>query len=728
MSHNSVLNIDNFEQLLNEDNFSNLLSTLSGKDNLEDSLQSLVKKNETIVTKKTVTVVVPVKKTVVVTKKTKSLKLKKEIVALLATALYASSCVDINDNNFNIPINDHTTTTEEHSTDSTIITPTAHKNETVVEKLAHMFLIGKIITSLKPSDIDNTMPVINDRSDEDDEVKQPIVTFDTRSLDELMGEARSLLLEKNGTYDQAIADLRSIILTHPKEESRYAHELLGYAYEKSKNFPKAMKEYQTYLALYTDDDEDRTRVRQRLMSLEILEPSGFVIGKINKTREPHHGDSFDFSGSTSDYLYATSNSTRGSNQSATQVDWITGIQASLTEVHNQYTLSSKLRFTEIKDLSSSSGNRTNLTTAYVDFADTFKGYNIRLGRQSSIAGALGKFDGLSGSVKLTDDLKLSAAAGVPYATAVSQTKRTFEGVELEYNLNQDWTTGIYLNRGIADGFLERMAIGNNLEYKNRVGNILLRTEYDTVYHSLNLISLQGTYYTKNFDIFTVFERRKSPMPYGDVALNLGALSLDKQTYNSVSDLIGKSGLTTNEIYTYISQSTPIATSAIIGAREKISRNWEATIDAQVTNLSTIPGFNLNPNFDPIPIQVGDSKNYSLTAHLKGDNIFLKNNNIEFVVNDSTGGQKSSFFTVADNYKFGDKSKNSISTILRYDATDATYGKMSTVSAVLRGFYALSDKGILEAQYSRSLTKTNNTLFLNPDNTNQSFYIGYRYDF
>jgi len=102
MSHDSVLSLDNFEQLLNEDNFSNLLSSLSGKDNLEDSLQKLSEQNRKIEIKKTVTVSIPIQK-VVSDKKTKSRLLKKEIAALLATALYATSCVDVKES---VPNND----------------------------------------------------------------------------------------------------------------------------------------------------------------------------------------------------------------------------------------------------------------------------------------------------------------------------------------------------------------------------------------------------------------------------------------------------------------------------------------------------------------------------------------------------------------------------------------------------------------------------------------------
>ena len=725
MSYGAVLNINNFEHLLSEDNFSNLLSALSNNEDLEGSLQKLVEKKPLPEVKKIVTVATPLKKTVVVAK-TKSHILRKEVAVLLAITFYATSCVDIKETHtIENPVFSTSSDNTSAVVEKTITAKVNVKHESIGARLARFFIPIRI-NSLDPDSINSSAPTIND---DEDSIKQPIIVFDARPVEELLSEAKTLLLERNGTYDQAINDLKSIISTQPPDTAREAHELLGYAYEKSKNYNRAMKEYQRYLGLYTEDNEDRTRVRQRLMTLEILEPTGVTLGRINKTKEPHHGDSFEFYGSSSNYFYVMKNSAEGgSNQSPEQVNWISGVQASMIQTHNQYVLSSRVRLTEVKDFSSNNGNRTNLSAAYVDFANTFAEYNIRAGRQSSVAGAVGKFDGISANIKVTDDLKLSVAAGVPYTGPGSNTKRNFEGIEADWRINRDWTTELYINRGVADGLLERMAIGNSLAYGTNKTSLLLRTEYDTVYHSLNLISFQGNYYAKNFDAFAIFERRRSPMPYGDVALNLSAVSLDKQYYNSVGDLLLKSGLTSDEIYKYISQSTPIATSAVLGFREKINKNWEATINAQVTNLSTVPGFNLNTNFDPIPIQVGDSKNYSLTAHLKGDNVFLKNNNIEFVASDSTGARKSTFVTVADNYRFGDRNRDSISAILRYDTINETFGQMNTLSGVLRGFYAVSEKGMLEAQYSMALTKNKDTLMNQPSNTNQTVYIGFRYDF
>ena len=572
--------------------------------------------------------------------------------------------------------------------------------------------------------------------DDEDTVKQPIIVFDTRSADELLSEAKALLLEKNGDYSQVIIDLKSIISTQPIEAAREAHELLGYVYEKNKMLNKAMSQYNRYLALYPDDNEDRTRVRQRLMSLEILNPRETLIGKIeeNKTKTPRQGDNTQFSGNISEYVYFSSSKlgTELFEWNNNQINSLTGVQLSFSQQHNQYTLSSRIRFTEVKDFSSHKGNKTNLSNAYIDFEDTYKGWNIRLGRQQPVAGAVGKFDGISSKIQLNENTKLSLSVGEPYTGAHSNNnKRVFQGAEIDYTLNSNWAIGGYLNRETVGGLLERFAIGVDLDYRDNGTSCLLRTEYDTVYNSLNAVSLQFFKYVGKYDVFALIERRKSPMPYADVALGLGLLSPEKQVYNSVSDLLIKSGLSNSEIYSYISNSTPVATSAVVGVGKQINKTWNATVNAQISNLSTVPGYTINPQFDPIPIQVGQDKTYALNLHLRGENLIVKDNTTEVVINKSTGATNSTSLTLADNYKL-DKNKDSLSVILRVDSYDQNSLKGHNLSAILRGFYNLNDHLVLEGQYSRALVMPPYNQKLTDSKsqmtTDQSFYLGFRYDF
>ena len=515
-----------------------------------------------------------------------------------------------------------------------------------------------------------------------------------------------------GPYDKAMEDLRSIILTNPPADARTAHELLGYAYEKSGMYEKAKIEYGLYMSLYPEENDDRTRVRQRLMSIEIMVPHSTFDLSRNKT--PHKGDDHAIIATASQYLYV--NSVDHHNQ----ISSITGVQYNISESHNQYTISSRLRFTEIKDLSGLNGNRTNLYTAYAEFQDTFEHYNVIVGRQMPVAGAISRFDGASALWEISPDLKVMLAGGKPYAGVSSTTSRSFEGVEVDWSINRDWNVGAYYNRGKADNLLERSAVGLDINYRDEHTNVIARAEYDNVYHAYDLITIQANRFFKNYQLFGLYERRRSPMLYGDSALSLGGLSPDRQVYNSVGELMTKSGLNQAEIYNYIVNSTPIATSFVLGATKKISKDWNLTADLQVTNLSTLPGFNVSPVlYDPVPIQVGVSDSYAASVHLVGENIFKNNNTTELVFNTGVGAIKSYAVTAADSYRWN---KNTVSLIMRYDTYDQNNVVNKTVSTILRGIYNINEHHVIEAQYSHALTLSPN---YNPSN---SLYVGYRYDF
>jgi hypothetical protein len=154
-----------------------------------------------------------------------------------------------------------------------------------------------------------------------------------------------------------------------------------------------------------------------------------------------------------------------------------------------------------------------------------------------------------------------------------------------------------------------------------------------------------------------------------------------------------------------------------------------TADFQVTNLSTLPGFNLTPQFDPVPVQIGQSNSYSASLHFRGDGFLDQANVIEIVMSNSSGARKSYFLTTADSYKFGDNNKNSVSLLARLDAFDQGYTKIKTVTGIFRVLFAISQNSIVEVQYSRALTYEPLLIVSNSAySTGQNFYIGYRYDF
>lgn len=527
---------------------------------------------------------------------------------------------------------------------------------------------------------------------------QPTVTFDTRPPAVLIAEARANLTNREGPYDIAINNLRSVILTEKPDVAKEAYELLGYAYEKSKDFEKAKIQYKKYLTLYPTKDDDWTRVQQRLMALEIIEPSETFVGSGVKDK-PRTGDSKELEAAISEYAYV-----------GESIQSLFGLQTTYKSEHNQYVQIYRFRFSSLDDVRNPDKSRKKLSQMYWDFENTFEKYGIRLGRQPPLAGAVSHFDGASGRYKLNTEWSFSAAAGYPY-NPTSDTNRFFQGLSADWRISQEYSAAFYYNRQTADGFLERSAIGTEFQYNIPDATSIFRLEYDVVYNKINLVSFQGMKYFKNGNVFAVIDRRRSPMLFADVALGLGGLDPDKQVYNSVGELLNRSGLSSSDIYNYITGTTQIASSYVIGGGINLPKKWTLTTDFQITNLSTTQGFVISPQFEPVPVKVGMDKNYSVNFHARGEDFFKRGNDFEVVLNRTTGGMDSYFVTVSDVYRFG---RNNISLILRDD-----YRKNHTISSIVRVIYGLSDKGTLEAQYARVIVLQGNA--------SQTFYIGFRYD-
>lgn len=729
MTPQAVIDSTNFNDLFDDLNFTSTLNSLLDSDlGVQDTLNKL--KTQKVLPKENLNSLleenkVITDKTVFVTKKPqkKSKTLSRSIAVILGLTSYAGYFNFNNTELVSIPV---PTPAEQKKTNQIPFKFT----KPIVENTRTTTHIGpKDITSIETTD--NTPELVQPTVQETQEDQQPKIFLDTRDPQILIDEARALLISGPENYEQAITNLRSVILSQPlkSDYAKTAHEMLGYAYEKSKKWDKAMGEYSKYLALYPEDNEDRTRVKQRLMALEIFKtPEGFDINKSAIKQKPREGDKQELSGSISEYLYSDSNSDelKFLQWNNKQINSITGINLLYQWQHNQYSLTSKIRLTEVRDLTGKKGNRNNLGLAYVDFDDSWKEYNIRAGRQSPEAGAISKFDGLSTTISLNDKIKIKAAAGSPYVGPGNNTNRKFIGTEISYERGPSLTLGGYLNRGTADGFLERMAIGTEVWYHKGANTGILRTEYDTLYHSWNSITFQGSTGVKGYRLFGVYEKRRSPMPFGDVGLGIGLLSPDKQVYNSVGSLVSESGLSSSEIYHYISDTTPTASALVLGISKPLNEDWTATFNWQKTNLSTTPGFDLTPNFDSVPVQVGQNNNYSYNLHLRAENFKIAGNTFEIVMNQTTGQIQARYITLADSFKFNGK-KDIFFGILRADEYAQSYGTNKSLSLILREIHSLSDQTSIETQYGISIGKN---IYLNQSlpNTNQNFYIGIRHDF
>ena len=269
----------------------------------------------------------------------------------------------------------------------------------------------------------------------------------------LMNDAKDALTN-NTDLPKAIEKLSEILLLSKNEYTEEALELLGLAYERSKQPELAKAKYASFLTLYPDSP-NYTRVRQRLIALEIISPE-VVAQRINPAGAiPEH--SSQFGGALSEYFYSSSTTNGIKQWHADQTALISNLQ--MTQLYRDDTFSSKsvIRYSDIKNFNAGI-DKNVLTQAYTDFRDTDVGYDLRIGRQSASYGTLSRFDGIVTSYDIDKDKKVVFLTGKPYTPGVVN-DRYFYGLGFDFTVNDALTESVYLNRQTAGGFLERSAIG-----------------------------------------------------------------------------------------------------------------------------------------------------------------------------------------------------------------------------------------------------------------------------
>jgi hypothetical protein len=200
----------------------------------------------------------------------------------------------------------------------------------------------------------------------------------------------------------------------------------------------------------------------------------------------------------------------------------------------------------------------------------------------------------------------------------------------------------------------------------------------------------------------------------------------RQAYGSVQELLTATRYSNSELYSFISATTPIATSYVLSLGRKISDNWDATTDVQVSNVSQV----IDPLFIPtvdVPTstlqQAASGNLVSLNMHVYGNNVFDRRNNLNVLLSlthDQTSQSQIMTITYGETVK---KVKMELTLhALHLSRPPITRGELMT-SARLN--YRLSERSTIEGQLGISRNTTNNTP---PVTYNKAFFAGYRLDF
>ena len=446
---------------------------------------------------------------------------------------------------------------------------------------------------------------ITDYGNEQDIMIRPGAELDHGDSQELLVKAKASLAN-NSDLDSAMEYLSEILLQPNNPCSQEALELYGVALERSGKTELAKAKYASYLSLYPDTDST-TRVRQRLLALEIQQPAAEtqILGQ--------HGESETtntISASDSEYWMSDSSTNRlGSWHSDTNL-LLNNISVTDTYRSEELSVRSVLRYTKSQNLADRGTSRDELSSAYINAES--QSFGIKLGRQSAAWGTSNRFDGAVVTWTRDSDVKLSALGGVP-VTLGDDTPRRFFGLGLDVNLSRAWFVSAYMNQQTANGKAERSVLGADLRYYQdgmSLGSVL---EYDWALKAVADLALHANSPTSWGSWYLVMDHRNAAVttdqilvttPQGSVPLTVGLAKT----------------LTVNQIDQIISSAANRTDIMSLGAVRQLDKTWSLGLavsssrSAQPTNQIVIQDIqNITAAGISVPVTGFSSRGLDLTV-------------------------------------------------------------------------------------------------------------------
>jgi tetratricopeptide (TPR) repeat protein len=553
-------------------------------------------------------------------------------------------------------------------------------------------------------------------------------TLKVDSIAEQQLKSAKVALQESRFRD-AVDLLNQTLLLPPNAASRDAQELIGQGWEGLKQNDKARIEYQLYLKIYPND-EGTERVAKRLAAIsgESQQLSSATAVSTLPVPVPvaEEPSKFSYTGSISQFYFG------GQTKSESLVNIAAGIDQNTLSFSNQSALVTSLDFsgryqspgsevkivlreTASKNFITTSNAASSLNAAYVDYRNTDTRLDLRVGRQSSIAGSLfGIFDGVSAGMPFGSNFKLDAMAGVPANTLVSAPAQSMAGVVLEIdNLVEHWNGNVSLVNQNSEGISDRRAIGLDVRYFGDGVSAYTQLDYDLNFEMLNAATFMGSIQGPSDTTITfLLDDRKAPsLQLSDALISSGSMSL--------SDLLHLRSL--SEVKALALGTAAQARQGLISVSRAISPKWQASIDLRYSDIGALPAIG---DFQAMP---ATGAQYNVSLQLTGNNLYSNRDingiNISALTSNTLNGYQLAYNNLTGIWG----NKASIEPSIRlYTQTDNTDTRIVRISPGLRMSYKLSERTNMlgEVIFERSQTD-------GPQNHDQTsaafFYFGYRHD-
>lgn len=417
------------------------------------------------------------------------------------------------------------------------------------------------------------------------------------SPEALMAEGRGAIVRED--YAAAIRAFARLLALPENSLTRDAQEFLALSYERRGDTGRAKSEYENYLQRYPEG-EDSVRVRQRLASLATAAPQG---GPLRAPAEAKPGLRSFTVGSFSQFYYRGNSKIDSQQTIANTPDRVT---LSLTDQSSLITaLDLSARFSDdthdnrivFRDVNSRNylegqKNANLLNSAYYEYKYKPADLSARVGRQPSYGGGiLGRFDGLLLGYGLVPRTRLNVVAGAPVEQGFTiDSTRRFFGASAELGpFDQHWTGNVYALQQNVDSISDRQVVGTELRYFSQQGFFASLVDYDTLFHHLNIGTLQGNWTAPWKTTFNVLlDYRMSP------ALQTTTAVIGEPT-TSIQTLLNF--YTEDELRQRARALTAQTALALAGLTHPVTRVWQLGADVQVSRVSHTEGTN---NFPATP--------------------------------------------------------------------------------------------------------------------------------
>jgi len=352
--------------------------------------------------------------------------------------------------------------------------------------------------------------------------------LDAATLKKLVADAEHALAARD--YPRAIT-LLTQLQRQPEFPARaHVQELLGLARERAGQLAHAKAEYEEYLRRYPDGEAgERVALRLRILRSATEQPrtgSGGTAPPTGWTVSGGFAQQFRYDG-----LNVDNNQPAGAGGGAGGAPVPNSVTTSTDELFTDLDLLARRRGENIDFTGRFSGGYNNdfsgqtgpglgsskrLSIASVELLDRPLGLLARLGRQiHNEDGILGTFDGLFLAEQFLPAWSLHLSAGYPVDLTTNglHTAQRFEGAALAYApQGAHWDMSLFTQLQQFDGFTDRESVGFNLRYLAQKASLIVLTDYDIFYHSLNAASLIGTVkLPARWTLSVDAERRNSPV-------------------------------------------------------------------------------------------------------------------------------------------------------------------------------------------------------------------------